>query len=120
MTANVDVVTGEQDNVLHVPTAAVNGTGSNATVTVLRNGVQQRVPVVVGLKGDSSTAILSGLKATDSVVLPSVVISSASSTAPGGAGLAGGVGGAAGGAAGGARGGAGGFGGGGGGARPGG
>jgi multidrug efflux pump subunit AcrA (membrane-fusion protein) len=119
MTANVDVVTGEQDNVLHVPTAAVNGSGSNATVTVLRNGTQVRVPVVVGLKGDSSTAILSGLKATDSVVLPSVAISS-SSSAPGGAGLAGGVPGGAAGGAGGARGGAGGGFGGGGGARPGG
>jgi macrolide-specific efflux system membrane fusion protein len=112
MTANVDVVTGEQDNVLHVPTAAVNGSGSNATVTVLRNGTQQRVPVAVGLKGDSSTAILSGLRATDSVVLPSVVISSSSSGPGGGAAGGAGLGGA-----GGARGGAG-FGGGG--ARPGG
>ncbi len=38
MTANVDVIVGEADNVLHVPTAAVTGSGSNATVTVLQNG----------------------------------------------------------------------------------
>jgi multidrug efflux pump subunit AcrA (membrane-fusion protein) len=86
MTANVDVVIGEQDNVLHVPTAAVTGSGSNASVTVLRNGVQQRVTVVAGLKGDSSTTILSGLKATDSVVIPSVSITSSSSTSPTGGG----------------------------------
>ena len=80
MTANVDVVVGEADNVLHVPTAAVNGSGSAATVTVLRKGKQVRVPVVAGLQGDSSTAILSGLKATDLVVLPSVSITSTGST----------------------------------------
>ena len=88
MTANVDVVVGEQDNVVHVPTAAVTGSGRNATVTVLRNGAQQRVSVVAGLHGDSSTAILSGLKAGDAVVLPTVQISSsgtgASTGTPGG------------------------------------
>src|SRR5437588_4971142 len=62
MTGNVDVVVGEADNVLHVPTAAVHGSGANATVTVLQNGKQVSVPVVAGLAGDSSTAILSGLK----------------------------------------------------------
>ena len=73
MTANVDVVIGEADNVLHVPTAAVRGSGSNATVTVKRkDGTQTSVPVVAGLQGDSATAILSGLKANQTVVLPSV------------------------------------------------
>jgi macrolide-specific efflux system membrane fusion protein len=76
MTGNVDVVVGEADNVLHVPTAAVHGNGANATVTVLRNGKQVSVPVVAGLQGDSSTAILSGLKANASVVLPSISLSS--------------------------------------------
>ncbi|HLX19013.1 MAG TPA: biotin/lipoyl-binding protein [Gaiellaceae bacterium] len=72
MTGNVDVVVGEADNVLHVPTAAVTGSGANASVTVLRSGKQVRVPVVAGLQGDSSTAILSGLKNNETVVLPSV------------------------------------------------
>jgi hypothetical protein len=64
---------------LHVPTAAVHGSGANATVTVLRNGKQVSVPVVAGLQGDSSTAILSGLKTSDTVVLPSINLSSSSS-----------------------------------------
>ena len=80
MTANVDVVTGEADNVLHVPTAAVRGSGANATVTVLQNGKQTTVPVVAGLAGDSSTAILSGLKVNQTVVLPSVSISASSTS----------------------------------------
>ena len=78
MTANVDVVVGEADNVVNVPTAAVTGTGQNAFVTVLRSGKQVRVPVVAGLQGDSSTAILGGLGAGQQVVLPQVVISSSS------------------------------------------
>lgn len=79
MTGNVDVVVGEADNVLHVPTAAVHGSGANATVTVLRKDKQVSVPVVAGLQGDSSTAILSGLKANETVVLPSINLSSSSS-----------------------------------------
>jgi HlyD family secretion protein len=75
MTANVDVVVAEQDDVLHVATAAVTGSGRNASVTVLRNGTQQRVQVVAGLQGDSSTAILGGLRQGDVVVLPTVRIS---------------------------------------------
>ena len=86
MTANVDVIVGEADNVLHVPTAAVTGSGSNARVTVLQNGKQVTVPVVAGLAGDSSTAILSGLRAGEAVVLPSVSFSSS-----GGTGLSGGT-----------------------------
>lgn len=86
MTANVDVVVGEADNVVNVPTAAVTGSGQNASVTVLRAGKQVRVPVVAGLQGDSSTAILSGLTAGQQVVLPQVVISSSSSSANTGGG----------------------------------
>ena len=40
MTADVEVVTAERDNALHVPTTAVTGSGANARVTVLRNGKQ--------------------------------------------------------------------------------
>jgi len=89
MTANVDVVVAEADNVLHVPTAAVSGSGSNATVTVLQNGKQVRVPVVAGLAGDSSTAILSGLTDCEAVVLPSVNLSSTGSSSTGNTGFGG-------------------------------
>ena len=85
MTANVDVVVAEQDNVLHVTTAAVHGSGAGATVTVLQNGKQVSVPVVAGLQGDSATAILSGLKNGETVVLPSVTIASSSGTTGGSA-----------------------------------
>ena len=90
MTADVEVVTAERDNALHVPTTAVTGSGPNASVTVLRNGKQVVTPVVAGLKGDDATEITSGLQAGDTVVLPTLNItglgSSASSTAATGAG----------------------------------
>jgi multidrug efflux pump subunit AcrA (membrane-fusion protein) len=64
MTADVDVITAERDNALHVPTAAVTGSGANASVTVLRNGKQ----------------VVSGLQAGDTVVLPTLTLSSSSSS----------------------------------------
>jgi macrolide-specific efflux system membrane fusion protein len=107
MSANVTVTTGERDNVLAVPNAAVTGSGSNATVKVLTNGVQSTVNVVAGLKGDSNTEILSGLTAGQQVVTSSGVTAAGAgaatgTTRPGGAGgFPGGGGGFAGGGGGG-------------------
>jgi macrolide-specific efflux system membrane fusion protein len=74
MSANASVTTGERDNVLNVPNAAVTGTGSNATVKVMTNGVQSTVNVIAGLVGDSTTEIQSGLKAGQQVVTSSGVV----------------------------------------------
>jgi multidrug efflux pump subunit AcrA (membrane-fusion protein) len=104
MSANATVTTGERDNVLNVPNAAVTGSGSAATVKVLKNGVQSTVNVVTGLKGDSTTEILSGLTAGQQVVTSSGV-----APATGAAGAAGAAGARPGGAAGFAGGGAGGL-----------
>lgn len=91
MTADVDVITAERDNALHVPTAAVTGSGANARVTVLRNGQQVSTAVVAGLKGDDATEISSGLRAGDTVVLPTLTLpSSGSSSSTLGTGAGGG------------------------------
>jgi multidrug efflux pump subunit AcrA (membrane-fusion protein) len=68
MSASVSVTVAERDNVLNVPSAAVTGTGSNARVTVVANGKQTTTPVVAGLKGDTSTQIVNGVKAGQQVV----------------------------------------------------
>jgi macrolide-specific efflux system membrane fusion protein len=73
MTATVAVTIAEKDNVLQVPSAAVTGSGRNARVTVLKNGVSQTVPVVAGLAGDSSTQIVSGLTAGQTYVISTTV-----------------------------------------------
>jgi len=68
MSATVSVTVAERDNVLNVPSAAVTGSGSNARVTVVANGKQTVTPVVAGLKGDTATEIVSGVKAGQQVV----------------------------------------------------
>ncbi|HEX3807313.1 MAG TPA: biotin/lipoyl-binding protein [Gaiellaceae bacterium] len=68
MSANVSDTVDEQDNVLNVPSSAVTGSGASARVTVVKNGVQQTTPVVAGLKGDTTTEIVSGLTAGEQVV----------------------------------------------------
>ena len=110
MSASAAVIVGQAQGV-NVPNAAVTGTGSLATVTVLRNGKQAQQQVVVGLRGDSRTQIISGLSAGEQVVikttLPPLGSATTSTTSPsgtlGGTGARqGGFGGAAGGGVGGA------------------
>lgn len=93
-TASVSIVTGVARNVLTVPSSAVTSVGNNSTVTVLQNNQQSVQPVQVGLVGDSSTEITSGLSEGDVVVLSSGTDSSGF-TFPGGGipGVGGGLGG---------------------------
>jgi multidrug efflux pump subunit AcrA (membrane-fusion protein) len=94
-TASVSIVTGVARNVLTVPSSAVTSVGNNSTVTVLQNGQQSVRPVQVGLVGDSSTEITSGLSEGDVVVLTTGTGSSGL-TFPGGdipGGFGGGLGG---------------------------
>jgi multidrug efflux pump subunit AcrA (membrane-fusion protein) len=71
MSAAATIVTASRDDVLRVPTAAVRGTGANGTVTVLKDGVQIPTPVVLGMRGDDATEVISGLAAGDLVVTSS-------------------------------------------------
>jgi multidrug efflux pump subunit AcrA (membrane-fusion protein) len=94
MSASASVITGQASGVT-LPNSAVTGTGSLATVNVLKNGKPVPTQVVVGLRGDSRTQIISGLSAGDQVqvtiTLPS--LSSTSTTGSSGTGTLGGAGG---------------------------
>jgi macrolide-specific efflux system membrane fusion protein len=68
MSATASVITGQAQGV-NVPNAAVTGTGSLGTITVLRNGKQTTQQVVVGLRGNSRTQIVSGLSPGDQLVI---------------------------------------------------
>jgi macrolide-specific efflux system membrane fusion protein len=68
MTASVNVITAEKDNVLHVPSSAVRGTGTTGTVTVVNGKQQTTVPVGIGVRGDTDYEITSGLTAGQSIV----------------------------------------------------
>jgi multidrug efflux pump subunit AcrA (membrane-fusion protein) len=102
MSATAEVVVKQAEGV-NVPTSAISG----GSVTVKRAGKQVRQRVVTGLAGNTSTIILSGLKAGETVVLPAASATSSSTNllsklgSRTGGGLAGGgIGGAGGGFAG--------------------
>ncbi|MEU7913553.1 efflux RND transporter periplasmic adaptor subunit [Microbispora bryophytorum] len=87
-TATVQVTVGKADDVLTVASSAVTTAGGQTTVTVLENGRQVVKRVEVGLKGDITTEIKSGLQEGDQVVRPQ-----ASTTGGGGIQFPGGGGG---------------------------
>lgn len=95
MSASASVITGQAQGV-SVPNAAVTGSGSLATVSLQQGGKTVQKQVVVGLRGDSQTQIVSGLKAGDQVVVITTLPSlSSSSTAAGAGGASGTLGGGA-------------------------
>lgn len=69
MTANVNIITDERANVLIVPNRAVRTVSRQKVATVMFEGQQMQVSVVTGMSGDTSTEIVSGLKAGDVVVI---------------------------------------------------
>jgi hypothetical protein len=100
MSATAEVVVKQAEGI-NVPSSAI----SADSVTVERAGKQVRQRVVTGLAGNTSTIVLSGLKAGETVVLPAASTTSSSATSltsrlgsrAGGLGAAGGLGGAGGG-----------------------
>jgi hypothetical protein len=84
MSASATVVTGQASGVT-LPNAAVTGTSSLATVNTLKSGKTVAQQVVVGLRGDTRTQIISGLSEGDQVVI-TVALPSLSSTSTTGSG----------------------------------
>jgi multidrug efflux pump subunit AcrA (membrane-fusion protein) len=97
MSATAEVVV-QQEEGLNVPTSAIRA----GSVTVLHNGKQEARRVTTGLAGDSSTIVLSGLKAGEVLALPTTTSSGSSLSSRLGSrlrsgGLGGGLGGGGGG-----------------------
>ena len=98
MTATATVTVADSPNAISVTSRAVTTRGSgsfvNVVTTVKGKQVETPTPVVVGIVGDSSDEILSGLKVGELVALPSIVSTSSSLTGVpstlGAAGLGGG------------------------------
>lgn len=91
MSATAEVVVRQAEGV-SVPTSAI----SAGSVTVVRGGKNVRRRVVTGLAGDSSTIVLSGVRAGETVVLPAATSTSSATSLTsrlsrlGGGGLGGG------------------------------
>ena len=80
MSATANIITKVVDNVLLVPTAAIQTVGSSSTVRVLKNGQVTTVSVEVGDTSNSQTVITSGLSEGQTVVTSVVSTSSTAST----------------------------------------
>ena len=95
LTTNATLITARVANALTVPNRAITRRGGFATVTLLVGGKRVITPVTLGIAGTSATQVMSGLKAGDRVVLPTVSRAAGTTTNPaGGRGLGGGGGGA--------------------------
>jgi uncharacterized RDD family membrane protein YckC len=70
------------DDVLYVPNSAVQTDSTSGTTYVrqMKNGKVVQTPVEIGLKSDTSTEIISGLKEGDSVITSIVTATSGSSS----------------------------------------
>jgi hypothetical protein len=109
MTATGTIVTKKLDNIILVPSRAIQSRGSNQTVQVQLAAGQPAVPVAVqtGLSANGQTEIVSCvdtgtqcLQDGDTLVITAATTSGTSTTQRGGAGGAGGFGGFGGGAGG--------------------
>lgn len=67
-TATLDVVLAESTDTLLIPSSAVTTTGATSTVTVYADDEEQEREVEIGVVGDSTTEILSGLAEGEDVV----------------------------------------------------
>ncbi|GLW54209.1 RND transporter [Kitasatospora phosalacinea] len=102
LSATISVTTGSAENALSVPTAALQGTGSARTATVVHDdGSTERVQVAVGIEGDSTVQVTEGLTEGEKVELTSTTAGTGngfpSGQFPGAGGAAGGFGGGTGG-----------------------
>jgi hypothetical protein len=78
MSASADIVVAQATGLV-IPTQALQG----STVTVERDGKRSTQQVQAGVAGDSTTQILSGLKAGDQVIVTSTTAGAATATGPG-------------------------------------
>jgi hypothetical protein len=99
MSAQIVIALASHDNVLAVPTSAIQGNTTNPTVRVMRNGKPVTTPVEIGLSTDALTEIVVGVKQGDVVVTG--VVNPTAQTPTGGAGGGGLTGGGGGGGGGG-------------------
>lgn len=68
MAASAKIITNVKNDVVLVPSAAVQTTGGQPTVRIMRNGNPVSVPVEVGDSNDTQTEIVSGVNDGDTVV----------------------------------------------------
>ncbi len=79
MNASASIITDTKDNILLIPSSAIQSSNGESWVRVMKNGQINQVTVETGLASDSEVEIISGLAEGDSVVT-SIVSAPASSS----------------------------------------
>ncbi len=96
MSATANIITKVDDNVLLVPSSAVQTVGTASSVKVLQNSQPVTVSVQVGDSSSSQTVITSGLSEGETVITSQTSTTSSGGTSPFSATRGGGAGGGAG------------------------
>lgn len=95
MSATVNIITNFKNDVLMVPSAAIQTQNNATTVRVMINSQVQSKPVEIGLQSDTYTEIVTGLNEGEDVVtsvtIPSATTNSSQSSSVFGGGLGGGA-----------------------------
>ncbi|MEZ4087194.1 MAG: HlyD family efflux transporter periplasmic adaptor subunit [Candidatus Gracilibacteria bacterium] len=68
MTTNLEIVTAEKEDVIIIPTRAINFEDSTRYVEVLRNGAPEKVTITTGLESDQFVEVTSGLEEGDQII----------------------------------------------------
>lgn len=69
MSATANVIVETKDNILFVPSQAIQTVDGQATVRVLKKGQIQQVSIETGISGDQGIEIISGLSEGDEVIV---------------------------------------------------
>ena len=80
MSASAQIVVSQAQGTITVPSGAITTRGGASSVTVVRNGKHVTQTVVTGVVGDSTTQVLSGLRAGEQVAIPVISVSATSSS----------------------------------------
>ena len=72
---NASVITSQADNAITVLNSAIVRRAGQTFVNLLQNGKQALTQVTLGVVGTTTTQVLTGLKAGDTVVLPTATVS---------------------------------------------
>ncbi len=77
MAASANIIIETKTDVLTVPSTAIQSQNGESAVSVLRNGIEQQVPITTGLSSDTQTEIISGLSEGDTVITGTVTATQA-------------------------------------------
>ncbi|MBD3156214.1 HlyD family efflux transporter periplasmic adaptor subunit [Candidatus Peregrinibacteria bacterium] len=68
MTANLEIITDQKENVLTIPARAIKYEDSIRYVEVLNNGAPKKTTITTGLESDQYVEVTSGLKQGDKII----------------------------------------------------